>query len=305
MPERIIATFSAVFIVRRAAHARACGTRNAAYVGENQQVSRQEILRRRNAAGRSAACEAFPGVADTDTVRLEAAQFLFLSSLFVFSMTGPATKAARSARAIPLQPRPSRCRPPAVRRSACPWGSRGRNANASAGHVRDDHQLFNGSAISSSPQMLWSHSRGLLRAVDLEQVGVVHEYGISAVLVKHPVAATLGSLKKTRLREPPFGPCTAPGTAGQPEPHGPPNRSSRPSVRPAPSRKDRPLPVRLFQRGARPRNHPSGRTTPSYAALPPFGTGGASVCGFAPKGKHTARIRAVKKGFLGEAGRNP
>lgn len=58
-------------------------------------------------------------------------------------MTGPATKAARSARAIPLQPRPSRCRPPAVRRSACPWGSRGRNANASAGHVRDDHQPFN------------------------------------------------------------------------------------------------------------------------------------------------------------------
>ncbi len=129
-------------------------------------------------------------------------------------MTGPATKAARSARAIPLQPRPSRCRPPAVRRSASPCGSRGRNANASAGHVRDDHQLFNGSAISSSLQMLWSHSRGLLRAVDLEQVGVVHEYGISAVLVKHPVAATLGSLKKTRLREPPFGPCTAPGTAG-------------------------------------------------------------------------------------------
>ena len=72
----------------------------------------------------------------------------------------------------------------------------------------------NGSAISSSLQMLWSHSRGLLRAVDLEQVGVVHEYGISAVLVKHPVAATLGSLKKARLREPPFGPCTAPGTAG-------------------------------------------------------------------------------------------
>lgn len=143
MPERIIATFSAVFIVRRAAHARACGTRNAAYVGENQQVSRQEILRRRNAAGRSAACEAFPGVADTDAVRLEAAQFLFLSSLFVFSMTGPATKAARSARAIPLQPRPSRCRPPTVRRSACPCGSRGRNANASAGHVREDHQLFN------------------------------------------------------------------------------------------------------------------------------------------------------------------
>lgn len=58
-------------------------------------------------------------------------------------MTGPATKAARSARAIPLQPRPSRCRPPAVRRSACPCGSRGRNANASAGHVRDDHQPFN------------------------------------------------------------------------------------------------------------------------------------------------------------------
>ncbi len=129
-------------------------------------------------------------------------------------MTGPATKAARSARAIPLQPRPSRCRPPAVRRSACPWGSRGRNANASAGHVRDEHQLFNGSAISSSLQMLWSHSRRLLRAVDLEQVGVVHEYGISAVLVKHPVAAALGSLKKARLREPPFGPCTAPGTAG-------------------------------------------------------------------------------------------
>lgn len=84
----------------------------------------------------------------------------------------------------------------------------------------------NGSAISSSLQMLWSHSRGLLRAVDLEQVGVVHEYGISAVLVKHPVAAPLGSLKKARLREPPFVPCTVPGTARASKPVEPPVRAS-------------------------------------------------------------------------------
>lgn len=134
-------------------------------------------------------------------------------------MTGPATKAARSARESLFNP---------VRLDADHLRFVVARALAAAvvetqTRVPDMYEMItslstphpgNGSAISSSLQMLWSHSRGLLRAVDLEQVGVVHEYGISAVLVKHPVAATLGSLKKARLREPPFGPCTAPGTAG-------------------------------------------------------------------------------------------
>lgn len=226
-------------------------------------------------------------------------------------MTGPATKAARSARAIPLQPRPSRCRPPAVRRSACPWGSRGRNANASAGHVRDDHQPFNTPSGKRFGNLLIAPDvvEPLPRAPACRRSGT----GGRRSRIRHKCRPRKAS-RSRHARVPEKGPvegapvrtlyCSRYGGGNRSRTGLQTGRSARPCVR-RPPRKDRPLPVRLFQRGARPRNHPSGRTTPSYAALPPFGTGGASVRGFAPKGKRTARIRAVKKGFLGEAGRNP
>lgn len=134
-------------------------------------------------------------------------------------MTGPATKAARSARAIPLQPRPSRCRPPAVRRSACPWGSRGRNANASAGHVRDDHQPFNTPSGKRFGNLLIAPDvvEPLPRAPACRRSGT----GGRRSRIRHKCRPRKASRsrrarvpEKARLREPPFGPCTVPGTAG-------------------------------------------------------------------------------------------